>query len=254
MATDSPTPLKHSRGNTTLRAASLILGAVALIELILATIALTPKFVSGIRITVASSANPVNPTPPPLPTSGTTPSPVALPPGTVGTSEAPAPTSIQQQTDSIPPVTAPVDILRRDKPRRQPPADSSSPGGSSLQIVTAHLAENDDGTKKLQIAIKANPGEQIDAALEKVQVFFYDDDGGEIVASKAQVTSKWLNWQNGEPQLVEVSYLPDSVDQKIKFAGYVIAIYYKGDLQDCRSEPSKLQKLFEPKYYIGNDE
>ena len=88
----------------------------------------------------------------------------------------------------------------------------------------------------------------------KVQVYFYDDNNGEIGPSKAQVTSTWLNWKVGEPELLEVQYLPDSVDMDVKFAGYLVAIYYKGDLQDCRADPPRLKKLFEPKYYIGSDE
>jgi len=141
-----------------------------------------------------------------------------------------------------------------ERPPRQPPADAAANGEAALQIVNDTLQDAEDGSKKLQVAIKANPKEQIDSTQEKIQVYFYDQDGEEIVPSKAQVTSKWLNWKSGEPQLVEVSYLPESVDPGIKFAGYVIAIYYKGDLQDCRSKPSRLQKQFEPKYYIGTDE
>jgi hypothetical protein len=143
---------------------------------------------------------------------------------------------------------------KAETPLRQPPADAAANGEAALKIVNARLSNTEDGSKKLQVAIKANSQEQIDSAQEKVQVYFYDQDGDEIVPSKAQVTSKWLNWQSGEPQLVEVTYLPESVDPGVKFAGYVIAIYYKGDLQDCRAQPARLQKLFEPKYYIGTDE
>jgi len=44
------------------------------------------------------------------------------------------------------------------------------------------------------------------------------------------------------------------VDSDIKFAGYIVAIYYKGDLQDYRSEPSSLTKLFPLKYFIGTED
>ena len=64
-----------------------------------------------------------------------------------------------------------------------------------------------------------------------------------------------ISWRKkGEPELLQVSYLPDQTDQALKFAGYVVAIYYKGDLQDYRSEPSSLQKQFPLKYFIGLDE
>ena len=51
-----------------------------------------------------------------------------------------------------------------------------------------------------------------------------------------------------------MSYNPDTVDPDIHFAGYVVAVYYKGDRQDCRANPVKLEKLFEPKYFIGLDD
>lgn len=178
------------------------------------------------------------------------------------TPRSPVSLPVNQQAAIAAPVDSPVhstlkQILADQKaetPLRQPPADATLNGAAALKIVNARLSNTEDGSKKLQVAIKANSQEQIDSAQEKVQVYFYDQDGDEIVPSKAQVTSKWLNWQSGEPQLVEVTYLPESVDPGVKFAGYVIAVYYKGDLQDCRAQPARLQKLFEPKYYIGTDE
>ena len=84
-----------------------------------------------------------------------------------------------------------------------------------------------------------------------VQVFFYDNDKGEIVPGKGKVTSQWLSWrlswQSGEPLLLEVFYLPESVDPGVRFAGYQIAVYYKGDLKDRHSDPPELKKLFPPK-------
>ena len=230
--------------------------------MILAAIALAPRFVSGLRAgnvplqtqsqaqlqgTPSTYNNPV--------TSQSAPQiPVSQP------SILPAPTTLpqEQQAADSPRITSSVkQTFPNDKeglPPRQPPADAAANGEASLQIVNARLSDSEDGSKKLQVAIKGSSREQIDSSLEKVQVYFYDQDGDEIVPSKAQVTSKWLNWESGAPQLVEVKYLPESVDPGVKFAGYVIAVYYKGDLQDCRSQPARLQKLFEPKYYIGTDE
>jgi hypothetical protein len=131
-------------------------------------------------------------------------------------------------------------------------------GGVSLQVVNARLLDGGNGSKKLQISIKSSTHDPIDVPQVKVQVYFYDQDNGEIVPSKAQVTSSWLStpvdWKKGEPELLEVQYLPDTTSTEATFAGYLVAIYYKGDLQDCRAEPSRLKKLFEPKYYIGSDE
>jgi len=133
--------------------------------------------------------------------------------------------------------------------------------GSPLGIVSAKLLSGEDGSKKLLIAIKAGIGESIEVPQVQVQVYFYDQDGvnGDVFPSKAQVTSSWMSrpvsWKKkGEPELLQVSYLPDKTDPMPKFAGYVVAVYYRGDLQDYRSEPSNLQKKFSLKYYIGLDE
>ena len=56
------------------------------------------------------------------------------------------------------------------------------------------------------------------------------------------------------PEILEVDYLPDSADSDVKFAGYVVPVYYKGDLQDYRADPSRLTKLFPLKPSIGTDE
>jgi hypothetical protein len=138
-------------------------------------------------------------------------------------------------------------------PHKHPPADIAVKGESVLKIVGARLTDWENGSKKLQVSIKESSHERIDSSQEKVQVYFYDQDGDKIVPSNAQVTSKWLNWLSGEPQSVEVSYLPESVNRGVRFAGYVVTVYYKGDLQDCLSKPARLRKLFEPKYYIGTD-
>jgi hypothetical protein len=231
---------------------------LALLEIILAAIALAPRVASNLKANasvVQTSAQvqqiSVQPT-----------ADATAIPSTPFQEQAPLPSNSQKPAAFLPsqykPDSSPLNQLLGDRqgerPLRQPPADTALNGKAALQIVNATLNNADDGSKKLQVAIKANPSEQVDSSQEKVQVYFYDQDGEEIVPSKAQVTSKWLNWKSGEPQLVEVTYLPETVDPGIKFAGYVIAIYYKGDLQDCRAQPGRLQKLFEPKYYIGSDE
>ena len=136
--------------------------------------------------------------------------------------------------------------------------DTAAQGGNTLGIVSVRLDGSSDGPKKLVIAMKARTKEPVDVPQVKVQVFIYDDDGTGITSSKAQSVSRWLSsgtdWKDGEPELLEVRYLPDSADTDVKFAGYVVAIYYKGDLQDYRAEPSRLTKLFPLKYYIGTDE
>jgi len=258
MVANSSSGTSRPYRSTPVRVAIWVLSVIALIELILAAIALAPRFVSGLRAgntplqtqsQVAASL---------LNTSTSNQTASQIPLSQPASQQSLVPLSQDQQAaDSPAGNTSLKQVPPADKeelPPRQPPADAVANGEAPLQIVNARLSDSEDGSKKLQVAIKGNSREQIDSSQEKVQVYFYDQDGDEIVPSKAQVTSKWLNWESGAPQLVEVKYLPESVDPGVKFAGYVIAVYYKGDLQDCRSQPARLQKLFEPKYYIGTDE
>jgi hypothetical protein len=149
-------------------------------------------------------------------------------------------------------------IESTDRPFRQPPPDAASPQGAAIEILTADLKGADDGSKTLQLAIKSRSHDLIDVPQVKVQVYFYDEQNGEIFPSKAQVTSRWLsapvNWEGGKPELLEVRYLSDTADPDVHFSGYVVAIYYKGDLQDCRANPPKLQKLFEPRFFLPSEE
>lgn len=152
----------------------------------------------------------------------------------------------------------PSQLAVTEKPPAGNTPDNQASDGSVMQILNCRMEGSNDGSKTLQLAIKARSKARIDVPQVKVQVFFYDEQGGEIFPSKAQVTSRWIStpvdWTDGQPELLEVRYLSDESDPGIRFAGYVVAIYYRGDLQDCRSEPARLRKLFEPKYFIGLDE
>jgi hypothetical protein len=227
-----------SRRNTTVIAAWVVIGMSALLEIILSAVAMAPRVASAFR--------------------NSQPSQTLQAPGDPVTASPSPP----QETMPFPPPVQPIGkaslIRDADLPSRQPPADAAMPGGALLQIVSDRLESSGQGSKKLQVTIKGDKRQQIQVSEVKVQVYFYDEENGEIVPSKAQVTSSWLSlpvdWKKEIPELLEVNYLPDSVDENIRFAGYLVAIYYKGDLQDCRANPPRLKKLFEPKYFIGNDE
>lgn len=252
-----------------------VLGVVALVEVIAAAVGLAPKVAGNVRKSQASSPNTaqvaesalisqqVSSTSTTLSTiPQTAPAALAISGSKISkvakTEEAP-PSAVDSNTDQQAPASDPSQALdSTDRPFRQPPSDAASPEGAAIEILNTDLKGADDGSKTLQLAIKARSREPIDVPQVKVQVYFYDTQNGEIVPSKAQVTSRWLSapvdWEGGKPELLEVRYLSDTTDPDVHFAGYVVAIYYKGDLQDCRANPPKLKKLFEPKYYIPPDE
>lgn len=233
MVTDSPAGTSRPRRNRTVVVAVCVLSLAALVELALAAVALAPRAFTAMKNHSAVAVEP-----------GSTPAPVI-------------PTPSRQLEPS--PVKEVVDTASQaEVPFKASQHETSMQGGTSLGIVSAKLEGGQEGSKKLVVTIKARPNTPIDVPQVKVQVYFYDEDDGKIVHSTAQVTSRWISppvdWNGGEPELVEVSYLSDSVDPSVRFAGYVVAVYYKGDLQDYRAEPVRLTKLFPLKYFIGLDD
>ena len=227
--------------NRTVVTAIWVLALVAFFEVILASIALAPRVLTAIRNNATTSQ--ANAT---LPATASTPAPSIQTPVAKPLENSPV-RDILKSSD-----------ISADVPFQPRSPDASLQGGNTLGIVSVKLDGSSDGPKKLVIAMKARSKEAVDVPQVKVQVFFYDVDENGIAPSKAQSVSKWLSsgtdWKDGEPELLEVRYLPDSADSEVKFAGYVVAIYYKGDLQDYRAEPSRLTKLFPLKYFIGTDE
>ena len=137
-------------------------------------------------------------------------------------------------------------------------AETGLQPGATLGIIDVQHSHGNNGEQTLKIAIKSRAHESISVPDVKVQVYFYDQQGDEIVASKSPVTSQWLNppvdWKNAEPELLEVTYQPDSTNSDIYYAGYIVAIYYKGELQGYKADPVKLTNQFPIKVFIGHNE
>lgn len=136
------------------------------------------------------------------------------------------------------------------------------PIGSVMGIVEARMKDGAPGTKKLQIATKASSTIQIDDPLDvKTMVYFFEqNDSGDVIQTQSPVTSEWLSppvdWKGGEPELLEVTYpLPgDRGDlAPLQYYGYVVGVYYKGELQDVRPEPASLIDQFPLKFYLTDD-
>lgn len=251
MATESSTGTLAFKRNRTVVVAFWILGVIAIVEVVLAAIALAPRIAAGVR-PVGQTATTASPTNAPL-----------QPPAEEKVE--PIPVAQVSRADSKPQGLTPTpvrDALGESEtatPFHQPQNESRVNDSPSLQILYAKLEATEDGSKILRVAIKSGMREKIEVPMVKVQVYFYDqDENGEVIPSKAQVTSKWLSapvdWQEGKPEILEVRYISDSADTGLRFAGYVVAVYYRGDRQDCRSEPPALRKKFDPKYFIGLDE
>lgn len=137
-------------------------------------------------------------------------------------------------------------------------AENGLQSGASLSIINIQHTAGADGDQILKIAIKSRLHEVISVPDVKVQVYFYDQQGEEIVTSKAPVASRWLSppvdWKDAEPELLEVTYQPDNSNADAHYVGYIVAIYYKGELQGYKADPVDLTIKFPIKVYIGASE
>ncbi len=116
--------------------------------------------------------------------------------------------------------------------------------GASLGIIETRLSDAPKGAKNLRISIKARPNQSIDPRQMAVHVFFYErDQTGQIQLTNSEVLTEWISppvdWSNNEPELLNAVYTPPAKSD-FTYAGYVVGIYYKNDLQDTRADPGAL--------------
>lgn len=166
--------------------------------------------------------------------------------------------------------------LKAGEATAQPPA-KRDPGemsgiqpGSLLGLGSITLAEQSDpnAAKKfvLKIPLKARPNASIEVKDVVIQVFFYDMiDGTSIVQTNANVSSRWstlpADWRDDDVEVLEVDYaqpLPNAKSGKPAenraYFGYVVRIYYRGELQDWRADQDKLRAKFPPPLTLSTDQ
>ena len=115
--------------------------------------------------------------------------------------------------------------------------------GAILGIVDTRLSDSPTGSKSLRISIKSRPGETIDTTRMLVHVFFYEkDSAGNLEATQSRVVTEWIsppvNWGENEPEILDATYPP--TPEGLSYVGYVVGVYYKGELQDTRAKPGSL--------------
>lgn len=119
--------------------------------------------------------------------------------------------------------------------------------GPLIQIVSVVTAANPMATtagsfrKEFQLKLTERDMEVKPSKL-KVEVYLYDrDESGRLYRAnyEAKFASSEPNWKYGGVETLEVYYVA-SEQERLRYHGYVIRIYYDGDLQDQRAEPSGL--------------
>jgi tetratricopeptide (TPR) repeat protein len=140
--------------------------------------------------------------------------------------------------------------------------------GKTLGLVNVVTDEQEDRSAAkhltLRIPIKARAREKVDVRDLTIQVLFYDIvDSSNLVQTTANVSSRWTtapaDWQESNIESLEVDYqlpLPDAKAarrENRKYFGYLIRVYYKGELQASAGEPERLVQQFPPEQKLPED-
>ena len=137
------------------------------------------------------------------------------------------------------------------------PAPTGGGGGGPATVGVGKLRiedRNDAASQKrfkLIIPIKSLGQAKIQAPDLAIHVLFYDRlDGKTVVQTSANVNSKWItapaDWVDSDTEELAVDYqlpAPEKGGAKREmrdFYGYVVRIYYKGQLQTATAEPERL--------------
>jgi hypothetical protein len=183
---------------------------------------------------------------------------VALPPSSDPTDAAyqeKARAAIAQLGGTVAPASAAPATAAAPAAPASPADDVGIPIGSVMGIVSADMVNGEPGQKNLRIATKAGRGQQIDGQKFVATVDFYEqDDHGQLQHNDAPQVTEWLsypiNWANGDPELFQTKYRMPPADRgdlpPLQYYGYVVGIYYNGELQDQRAEPVSLLDKFPP--------
>jgi len=98
----------------------------------------------------------------------------------------------------------------------------------------------------------------------KMHVFFYErDETGAVQLTESKSSTQWISppvdWSDNEPEILDVTYVlpvgpaPNESPER-QFVGYVVAIFYNGELQDTRADPGSLTKTFPVPLYLKQDQ
>ncbi len=127
---------------------------------------------------------------------------------------------------------------------------------SILAITETTLSEITDRRAQthltLKIGVKPRPGTQ-NGHVVRIKVDFYDlTKDNRLKPTNAKVSYNWLSsardWTDATPKFLAATYvrpqsqLPSS--DKRRYGGFIVRVYFDGQLQDSRASPSDLLTLF----------
>ena len=124
-----------------------------------------------------------------------------------------------------------------------------------LKITETTLSEITDPNAQshlmLKVGVKPRPGTQ-NGHVVRIKVDFYDlTKDNRLKPTNANVSYNWLSsgrdWTNPTPKFLAATYIrpkgkPPSSDER-RFGGFVVSVYFDGQLQDSRASPPELLTL-----------
>ena len=135
--------------------------------------------------------------------------------------------------------------------------------GKVMGIGSIALTDDQDpsAAKKftLVVPVRASMTEAVAVREMKVFVLFYERmNGKEITKTAANVSNRWtsapVDWKDGETETLEVSYelpTPQARTEHREYYGYIVRLYYRGELQDTKAEPASLNQKFPAPFILS---
>ena len=135
--------------------------------------------------------------------------------------------------------------------------------GKVMAIGSTAIMEDQDpaAAKKfaLTVPVRARTNDPVAVRDMKVYVLFYERaNGKDIVRTIANVSNRWtsqpVDWKDGDTETLEVTYeLPgqQARTEHREYYGYIVRLYYRGELQDTKAEPASLNQKFPPPYTLS---
>jgi len=130
----------------------------------------------------------------------------------------------------------------------------------TLAAITLDDSREPGASKKftLHVPIKARFGSRIDANDLVIQVHFYDVvDSARVERTGANVSYRWAapppDWAEGDTEDLLAQYELPIEKRNRKYFGYVVRLYYKGELQSAAGTPETLVQKYPPPQTLQNE-
>ena len=128
--------------------------------------------------------------------------------------------------------------------------------GSVVTITEATLSDVPDANAQkhvaLKIGVRPRPGTQ-NGHNVKIKVDFYDlTNDNKMRPTDARVSYNWLtsatDWSDGTTKYLVANYIRPKNQTSLvdgrRYGGFIVRVYFDGQLQDSRGTPSDLLALF----------